>query len=78
MSGSVISLRVNEDQKRRLDALARRTGRPASYYVREALSAHLAELEYVDELEAEADAIRRGELPSISLEDLENELGLAD
>ncbi|OHR17907.1 ribbon-helix-helix protein, CopG family [Corynebacterium sp. HMSC034A01] len=78
MSGSVISLRVDEDQKRRLDALARRTGRPASYYVHEALSAHLAELEYVDELETEADAIRRGELPTISLEELENELGLAD
>lgn len=78
MSGSVISLRVDEDQKRRLDALARRTGRPAAYYVREALNAHLAELEYVDELESEADAIRRGELPTVSLEELENELGLAD
>ena len=78
MSGSVISLRVDEDQKRRLDALARRTGRPVSFYVKEALSAHLAELEYVDDLEAEAEAIRRGELRTVSLEELENELGLAD
>lgn len=52
-----------------------RSGSPTSDYVRETLS---AELEYVDVLEAEADAIRRGELPTISLEELENELGLAD
>lgn len=52
-----------------------RSGGRVADCAREALS---AELEYVDELEAEADAIRRGELPTISLEELENELGLTD
>ena len=64
MSGSVISLRIDDEQKRRLDELSRRTGRPGSFYLREALNAHLADLEYVYRLEEEAAQVRRGEDPS--------------
>lgn len=78
MSGSVVSLRIDEDQKRRLEELARRTGRPISFYVREALGLHLAELEYIYKLESDAEAVRRGELRTVSLDELESELGLAD
>ena len=76
MNGSVISLRVDAKQKQRLDALARKTGRPGSFYLRHALDAHLDELEYVYTLEAEAKAARRGEIETTSLDELEAEFGL--
>ena len=37
MSGSVISLRIDDEQKRRLDMLSQRMGRPSSFYLSEAL-----------------------------------------
>lgn len=76
MSGSVISLRVDAQQKERLDALASRTGRSGAFYLRKALDSYLDQLEYVYALESEAEAARRGELETISLEDLEAECGL--
>jgi len=78
MSESVISLRVDAKQKERLDALASRTGRTGAFYLRKALDSYLDELEYVYALEAEAEAARRGELDTISLQDLEDECGLVD
>ncbi|MEJ4098727.1 ribbon-helix-helix protein, CopG family [Corynebacterium bovis] len=78
MSGSVISVRLEPVQKQRLDELAATTGRSASYYLREALNAHLDDLEYVYQLQAEAEAARRGKLPTVSLDDLETQCDLAD
>lgn len=78
MSGSVISLRINDEHKQRLDALSQRTGRPSSFYLREALNTHLSELEYIYLLEEEAAEIRRGHIPTISLDELEVECGLGD
>lgn len=78
MKGSVISFRVDAEQKRRLDMLAAKTGRPGSYYIRQALEAHLDELEYAYALEAEAEAARRGEIETISLDELEAECGLGN
>ncbi|MBM0261392.1 ribbon-helix-helix protein, CopG family [Corynebacterium macginleyi] len=75
---SVISLRVDANQKERLDALASRTGRTGSFYLRKALDSYLDELGYVYALEAEAGAARRGELDTISLQALEDECGLVD
>lgn len=74
----MISLRINGEQKQRLDTLAEKTGRPGAFYVREALNAYLTELEYVYSLEKEAEQIRRGEIETISLEQLELECGLED
>lgn len=78
MGSSVISLRIDDDQKRRIDKLSQRTGRPSSFYIKEALGAHLSELEYVYLLEEEAAEIRRGEVGTVSLNQLENECGLGD
>ncbi|WP_394276504.1 ribbon-helix-helix protein, CopG family [Luteococcus sp.] len=74
MSTAVVSIRVDAEVKERLDALSASTGRPAAYYVREALLEHLDELEYVHQLRGEAEAIRRGELQTISSDDLSAEL----
>ncbi|MDO5094400.1 MAG: ribbon-helix-helix domain-containing protein [Propionibacteriaceae bacterium] len=74
MSTSVVSVRLDADVKRRLDALSAATGRPAAYYVREALEQRLDELEYAYQLRAEAEAIRKGELETIPSAALSNEL----
>lgn len=75
MSTGVLSVRLPDDIKTRLDALAASTGRSAAFYVREAVAEHLSELEYAYALRAEAEAARRGELSTASLDDLTRELG---
>lgn len=46
MSTAVVSVRLDAALKARLDSLSASTGRPAAFYVREAVEAHLDELEY--------------------------------
>jgi RHH-type rel operon transcriptional repressor/antitoxin RelB len=76
MSTSVLSVRLPDDLKERLDALSTSTGRTAAYYVREAVEQHLEGLEYAYTLRAEVEASRRGELGSRSLAAITAELGL--
>ena len=76
MSTSVLSVRLPDDIKARLDALAASTGHPAAYYVREAVTDHLDEIEYAYTLRAEAEAIRRGEARTRSLEGVATDLGI--
>jgi len=68
----MLSIRLDSDTERRLTALAEATGRTKSFYAREAILAHLEEMEdrYI--------AIERLEKPEkrIPLEELERELGL--
>jgi len=68
----VLSIRLDPDTEKRLAALAARTGRTKSYYAREALLAHL------DEMEDRYIAIERLEHPARrwSLEDLEADADL--
>jgi RHH-type transcriptional regulator, rel operon repressor / antitoxin RelB len=40
-----ITVRLPADEERRLNALAQRTGRSKSFYVREALTTHMEDLE---------------------------------
>jgi len=74
MSTSVVSIRLDAETKQRLDALSATTGRPAAFYVREALAEHLDELEYAYQLRGEVEAIRRGEVETVSSADLAAEL----
>jgi RHH-type rel operon transcriptional repressor/antitoxin RelB len=41
----MLAVRIPEEMETRLDELAALTGRPKSFYVREALQAHLDEIE---------------------------------
>lgn len=75
MSTSVVSIRLPDDLKGRLEALSRVTGRPAAFYVREALEEHLAELEWAYSVAARTEAIRRGTEPTRPLDDVARELG---
>lgn len=74
MSTAVVGVRVDDEIKGRLDALGAATGRPAADCVREALMEHLDELEYAYQLKGEAEAVRRGEIETISSAELIGEL----
>jgi RHH-type rel operon transcriptional repressor/antitoxin RelB len=65
---SALSIRLPDDIDQRLDALAYKTGRTKTYYVREAI------LEHIEELEDIYLALNRLKTPSKrwSLDDLEN------
>ena len=70
----MLATRLPEEIEARLRALAERTGRSKSFYVREAVREHL------DDLEDYYLAVQRLEerLPTIPLEEVERRLGLAD
>jgi RHH-type transcriptional regulator, rel operon repressor / antitoxin RelB len=71
-----IAVRLTDDQQRRLDALAARTGRSRSFYVKEALETHLDELEerfWADDVITDWEASDKKTRP---LEELKAELGL--
>ena len=56
----MLALRLPADVESRLEELAKRTGRTKSYYAREAIIEHLADLEELYLAEAELEAIRKG------------------
>ncbi|MGB4777411.1 type II toxin-antitoxin system RelB family antitoxin [Microbacterium sp.] len=70
-----LTLRLPEDLNARLNRLAESTSRPKSFYVRALLEEHLSALEYVAGLDAEVEAIRRGEVETRPMDELARELG---
>ncbi len=76
MSTAVLSVRLPEDLKRRLDDLGSQTGRSATFYVREAVESYIDDLEYAYALKAEAEAVRRGEIKTRRLDEIAAALGL--
>jgi len=74
----MLALRLPEEIERRLEALAKRTGRSKSFYAREAI------LEHLDDLEAEylsdqvLKRVHEGQEQTYTLDELERDLGLAD
>ena len=72
------ALRLPDATYERLQALAGRTGRTATYYIKEAIETHLDDLEDIYLAEQAAERIRRGEERTYTLDEVERELGLAD
>ena len=68
----MLGIRLEVDLEKRLEALAKKTGRTKSYYAREAIKQYLEDRE--DYLLGIA-VLERNE-PTISLEELRKELGL--
>jgi len=68
----MLAIRLDTKTEKRLDRLARKTGRTKTYYAREAI------LEHLDELEDVYLAIERLEHPArtYSAEEVKRELGL--
>ncbi|MBP9727126.1 MAG: TraY domain-containing protein [Gammaproteobacteria bacterium] len=68
----MLAVRLPDDVEKRLNALAQKTGRTKTYYVREAV------VDHIDDLEETYLALERLEKPAKrwSLEDLEQEIDL--
>jgi RHH-type transcriptional regulator, rel operon repressor / antitoxin RelB len=75
---AMLSVRLPEDIEKRLEALAKATGRSKTYYVREALIQKLEDMEDIYLAEAVMERIASGEEKTYPLADVERELGLAD
>ena len=74
----MLALRLPEDIESRLDKLAKATGRTKSFYAREAILEHLADLEDLYLAEKRLAKVRNGKSKTYSLNSVEQELGLAN
>ena len=61
----MLAIRLPEKLEKRLDRLAKRTGRTKTYYAREAIVQHLDELEDIYLAEKRLEAIRAGRTKTI-------------
>lgn len=78
MATSLTAIRTPEDVMDRYTRLAKETGRSRSYYINEALSASIDRLEYEYGILRKVEDWRAGRLETVSLDELEDSLGLAD
>lgn len=74
----MLAIRLSEDIERRLEQLARATGRTKTFYAREAILAHLDDLEDLYLAGQRLIDNRAGRSRTYTLEEVERELGLAD
>ena len=65
----MLAIRLPQSVEKRLEKLARRTGRTKTYYVREAILQHLEEIEDVYLAERALERIRGGKARTIPLKD---------
>lgn len=72
----MLAVRLDKDIEKRLERLAERTGRTKTFYAREAIEAHLDDLE--DFYLAEERLRQFRDEDAIPLADLKAELGLGD
>jgi RHH-type transcriptional regulator, rel operon repressor / antitoxin RelB len=72
-----VSIRLPDAIADRLQQLADLTGRSKSYYMIEAISEHIDDLEEIYLAERELEEIRAGRSRVYTLEEAERELGLA-
>jgi RHH-type rel operon transcriptional repressor/antitoxin RelB len=74
----MLALRLPQEIEDRLDGLAKLTGRSKSFYAREAILAHLDDLEDYYLAEQRLDSLTRGESDTIPLADVMKKHGLED
>ena len=72
------AVRIPDETYERLQALAARTGRTATYYIREALEEHLDDLEDIYLAEQRLIDHRNGRGETVSMDEMRQQLGLAD
>ena len=77
-SDQLIGIRIPKSVKDRLDALAQKTGRTRTFYIRQALLEHLDDLEDKYMAQQVLGHVKEGEEEFYSLDDVERDLGLDD
>lgn len=73
----MLAIRLPRSIEKRLERLARRTGRTKTFYAREAILEHLEDLEDIYLAEQTLDRIRSGEERTVTLKDSMKRHGLA-
>ncbi|WP_291053943.1 DUF6290 family protein [Herbiconiux sp.] len=71
-----LSIELNDEEQRRLDAIVARTGRPSEDLVHEALSMHFEELEEIAWAESTARAWHASDKKTRPFSEVRRELGL--
>jgi RHH-type rel operon transcriptional repressor/antitoxin RelB len=74
----MLAIRLPEDIEKRLEALAKATGRTKTFYAREAILEHLEDLEDIHLAEKRLADIRAGRVKTIPLEEVMKEYGMVD
>jgi RHH-type rel operon transcriptional repressor/antitoxin RelB len=74
----MLALRLPPEIEKRLETLAKRTGRSKSFYARAAILEHLDDLEDFYLAERELEAVRSGKVEVVSLDEMMKRYGLAD
>jgi RHH-type rel operon transcriptional repressor/antitoxin RelB len=72
----MLAIRLSEKIEKRLERLAKRTGRTKTYYAREDILQHLEDLEDIYYAEKELAAIRSGRSKTVPLEKVLLEHGM--
>ena len=72
------TVRIPEETQRRLDALAERTHRSRSFYLREAIERGLPQVEWEYDVAARVGEVRAGAVATETLAEVVAELGLDD
>ena len=74
----MIAVRLPQELEERLDRLAKQTGRTKTFYVREAIAEHIAELEDIYLAERVLERVRAGKEDTVQLDDMIARYGLED
>jgi len=74
----MLAIRLPEDIEKRLEALAKRTGRTKTFYARQAILEHLDDLEDVFLAEKRLERLRTGRTRSVPLSEVLKGHGLED
>ena len=74
----MLAIRLPEEIEKRLERLAKRSGRTKTYYAREAILRHLEDMEDLQIAEERLRASNEGRSRTYTQEEVERELGLDD
>jgi RHH-type transcriptional regulator, rel operon repressor / antitoxin RelB len=74
----MLALRLPPELEKRLDALAKATGRSKSYYAREAIVEYIGDLEDIYLAEKRLEDIRAGRADTLPFDEIMKRHGLAD
>ena len=72
----MLAIRLPEKIEKRLERLAKRTGRTKTYYAREAILKHLEDLEDIYLAEKRMEEIESGRVKTVPLEEVMRQHGL--
>ena len=74
----MLAIRLPEEVEKRLDALAKATGRTKTFYAREAILEYMDDLEDIYLAEKRLEELRAGHSQPVPLDDITKRYGLAD